>query len=396
MTRAADGAQQGHAQSAGTDAGAGDTVIVSYDIRDIEAATFALAAGIDTPLIRSRLADSNARIPAQFEQLAALTIDNPVQQRRIGELKAILDRRQDVTRRLLDGGDTADFRRAAEEVVTRFPIRGMAGDIAGEELRLLSQRVATAERLRRQGEQLIWVTMAVQLLLAGLIVWMAQRQIGRRLQVESELLQASARAQSVLQTVREPIVLVDGNQRVVMHNVAFAELYSEATSDDLQGRELTSIGDGAWRDSGSVRERIARGIPPRRQSQPCRPPPVSRRSSLLPPGRVRRRSRPVPRVGDQEQRGDLRRRGQPAGRARLGRVRAHQPRLRHRAGAELPGDLEGLLDLFGLDQEDVDEDDYRWELIDALEEDDECAICDYFYNEDFYQGEVNAGLVISF
>ena len=32
----------------------------------------------------------------------------------------------------------------------------------------------------------------------------------------------------------------------------------------------------------------------------------------------------------------------------------------------------------------------------ALEEDDECAICDYFYNEDFYQGEVNAGLVISF
>ncbi len=32
----------------------------------------------------------------------------------------------------------------------------------------------------------------------------------------------------------------------------------------------------------------------------------------------------------------------------------------------------------------------------ALEEDDECTFCDYFYNEDFYQGEVNAGLVFSF
>ena len=32
----------------------------------------------------------------------------------------------------------------------------------------------------------------------------------------------------------------------------------------------------------------------------------------------------------------------------------------------------------------------------ALEEEDDCTICDYFYNEDFYQGEVNAGLVISF
>jgi hypothetical protein len=31
----------------------------------------------------------------------------------------------------------------------------------------------------------------------------------------------------------------------------------------------------------------------------------------------------------------------------------------------------------------------------ALEED-ECSFCEYFYNQDFYQGEVNAGLVFSF
>ncbi|MFP5246857.1 MAG: outer membrane protein [Thermoanaerobaculia bacterium] len=32
----------------------------------------------------------------------------------------------------------------------------------------------------------------------------------------------------------------------------------------------------------------------------------------------------------------------------------------------------------------------------ALEEEDDCTICDYFYNEDFYQGEVNFGLAFSF
>ncbi len=32
----------------------------------------------------------------------------------------------------------------------------------------------------------------------------------------------------------------------------------------------------------------------------------------------------------------------------------------------------------------------------ALEQDDDCSICDYFYNEDFYQGEVNLGLLFSF
>lgn len=32
----------------------------------------------------------------------------------------------------------------------------------------------------------------------------------------------------------------------------------------------------------------------------------------------------------------------------------------------------------------------------ALEEEDDCRICDYYYNEDFYQGEVNFGLAFSF
>lgn len=32
----------------------------------------------------------------------------------------------------------------------------------------------------------------------------------------------------------------------------------------------------------------------------------------------------------------------------------------------------------------------------ALEDDNNCTVCDYFYNQDFYQGEVNMGLSFSF
>ncbi len=32
----------------------------------------------------------------------------------------------------------------------------------------------------------------------------------------------------------------------------------------------------------------------------------------------------------------------------------------------------------------------------ALEEDNDCSFCEYFYNQDFYQGEVNLGLIFSF
>ena len=32
----------------------------------------------------------------------------------------------------------------------------------------------------------------------------------------------------------------------------------------------------------------------------------------------------------------------------------------------------------------------------SLEEDNDCSFCDYFYNQDFYQGEVNLGVIFSF
>ena len=32
----------------------------------------------------------------------------------------------------------------------------------------------------------------------------------------------------------------------------------------------------------------------------------------------------------------------------------------------------------------------------ALEDQGDCRLCDYYYNHDFYQGEVNLGLVFSF
>jgi hypothetical protein len=32
----------------------------------------------------------------------------------------------------------------------------------------------------------------------------------------------------------------------------------------------------------------------------------------------------------------------------------------------------------------------------AMEEEDDCRVCDYYYNDNFYQGEVNLGLVFSF
>ena len=55
----------------------------------------------------------------------------------------------------------------------------------------------------------------------------------------------------VLDSVREPIVLIDGSQRVVMHNAAFAELYG--VDEDARGRPLTELGGGAWDNPDTLR-----------------------------------------------------------------------------------------------------------------------------------------------
>jgi len=58
-----------------------------------------------------------------------------------------------------------------------------------------------------------------------------------------------------LQTVREPIALLDGEQRLVLYNAAFAELYGLG-EQDLRGTTLDTIGEGAWKDP-LIRQRLA-------------------------------------------------------------------------------------------------------------------------------------------
>src|SRR5690606_36993910 len=71
------------------------------------------------------------------------------------------------------------------------------------------------------------------------------------LHAEGAAMKANSRASVVLDTVREPIVAIDHEQRVVMHNAAFAELFG--VEGDVRGQPLADIGSGAWRDERMLR-----------------------------------------------------------------------------------------------------------------------------------------------
>src|SRR5690606_21108225 len=209
------------------------------DIRDVESAALTLSKGIDSPALRERMGQLK-RIDANLDELARLVSDSPEQLVRIGRIESMLERRMQLAEEIAASSDSPRQRELIEEMTFRYPIRNLVEELQEHESRLLVERSGTAARHHRVSSVVSWSSLALQLLLLGLVLWLLKRQIGGRADVEEKLVRASARASAVLQTVREPIVLLDGELRVVLHNEAFSELYNVG-QEDINLRPLQSI-----------------------------------------------------------------------------------------------------------------------------------------------------------
>ncbi|WP_414493829.1 sensor histidine kinase [Stenotrophomonas maltophilia] len=224
------------------------------DVRDVESAALTLSKGVDAPGLRERMAKAND-IPGRLAELGRMTRDNPDQLIRIGRIESMLEGRMALARELAKSEPNSDQRELVQDLSTRYPIRGLVEELQASEQKLLTSRAEQAARQRKQTELVSWSSLVVQLALLGLVLWLLQRQIGRRLHAERQSLRSAARAASVLQTVREPIVLLDRDLRVQLHNPAFAELYG-LQDERADGLLLETVGDGAWNDA-VVRQRLS-------------------------------------------------------------------------------------------------------------------------------------------
>ncbi|WP_329760099.1 sensor histidine kinase [Stenotrophomonas geniculata] len=224
------------------------------DVRDVESAALTLSKGVDAPGLRERMAKAND-LPGRLAELGRMTRDNPDQLIRIGRIESMLEGRMALARELAKSEPNSDQRELVQDLSTRYPIRGLVEELQASEQKLLTQRAEQAARQRKQTELVSWSSLVIQLSLLGLVLWLLQRQIGRRLHAERQSLRSAARAASVLQTVREPIVLLDRDLRVQLHNPAFAELYG-LQDERADGLLLDTVGDGAWKDP-VMRQRLS-------------------------------------------------------------------------------------------------------------------------------------------
>ncbi|MBB6256994.1 PAS domain S-box-containing protein [Xanthomonas arboricola] len=224
-------------------------------MRDTESAALMRSHGVQRPALLERMRRGRRESLAAVQRLIVLTKDNPAQQVRMGRIQSTIERRLLLAERIAVTTAPEQIRLLINDMTLNNPIRVLIDELQDAEGKLLELRSARADTERTHYAVLSWGTLVVQLLLLGTVTWLLQRQIRRRLAAEQEYLRANGRASSVLQTVREPIVLLDSGQRILLHNPAFAELYGL----DERGNEsmpLEDVGDGVWRDA-QIHQRLA-------------------------------------------------------------------------------------------------------------------------------------------
>jgi PAS domain S-box-containing protein len=230
---------------------------IAYLVRDSEAASYRILAGDGDSAIERR-ADSAKRLaPALLDQLRALTRDNPDQQARIGALESAVNGRITLLGQALDRlhqGDTAGARQSLRDTSDLFRMHALIGNIARAADRLVDQRRREVDRQMERSRLLLALIALAQLLLLIVVVVTSERQIGKRQLAETREGRAVLRSQMIVQAVREPIALFDGQLRSLLVNAAFAELYG-LDPKHQRALSLPQIGNGAWND-GALLQRL--------------------------------------------------------------------------------------------------------------------------------------------
>ena len=228
-------------------------------LRSSEAATYALIAGAaDDPVLDERVEGPRKNIPALITSLREMMADNAEQLTRLGALESVANGRAGLTDQAIEkvkAGDRSAAFAAMENARKLFPVRDLVREILASESKLLDQRRAQARDSASDNRSVLLVAALAQIALLGIVVFVSERQIAIRLTAESKVAEAVQRSLLIVQAVREPIAMLDGNLRTLLVNAAFAELYGLDPDKDHH-IALGDIGSGAWSDT-SLLQRLS-------------------------------------------------------------------------------------------------------------------------------------------
>lgn len=218
---------------------------VAFTMRDYEAAVFSLQTGIDNERIRARLQAGPESLENDLQRLTALIRDDPEQILRLGRLRSLSESRRALLAdavRFSDAGEAYQAWMKLDEMLTLFPIAGVLDEIVDAEERMLGARMAAVDGQRARMRWVALITMVLQLLTLLLITAFLWRLASRLMAARGELDRTRLYATAIVQAVGDPLALLDHDQRVVLSNAAFEEVYGGCPP----GTPLADAAAGSW------------------------------------------------------------------------------------------------------------------------------------------------------
>ena len=204
-------------------------------------------------------------VPQEIQHLRQLTADNPEQQRRLDALEPLISLRVRTAEANIVARRTRGLS-AAEQTLSEGPgkrsmdaIRGAIAEMAAAENQLLQHR---SDELRASNAQTLALFMALVVLLVGLLtaVLFLVRRNAAALQRELELTEkARAYAENIVDTVRQPLLVLDAELRVLSANRSFYQMF-QVTPQHTEGKPLYELGNGQW-DIPALRPLLAEILP---------------------------------------------------------------------------------------------------------------------------------------
>ena len=164
------------------------------------------------------------------QQVKKLTVDNPIQQRRIGILEPKIAEKFDYLNQTIALRRQKGFAAAQQIVLSERgkqemdEIRVLVAQMKGEERQLLQQRSQDAKTSTQQLIVTFSIASGASLALLGLVYYLVKRDIEKRSEAEKILRQSEARFRRIVEANIIGFVFADFNGKIIDANDAFLQI----------------------------------------------------------------------------------------------------------------------------------------------------------------------------
>ena len=183
--------------------------------------------------------------------LRKLTEDNPEQQKRLDRLILLREQRVAQLREQIKARQSGGLE--ASVALVGIPetqqlteeIRGIIRQMGEMEEQLLEQRSLAARNASRITLTVVATGSAVVITLVGIAAWSTRRELTARKRAAQIQQTARDYAESIVDTVREPLLVLDHEMRIERANRAFYQSF-DTTPAETTRQLLSEIGHGQW------------------------------------------------------------------------------------------------------------------------------------------------------